>query len=116
MKSLDCASPDDFDEALVAKIAVVAGDIREMPGYLLVFDRPSAVSWTHLTARFEITPGSANTDCTLLAITIATPRRRHATDVKFKQQEEGGCDLQMIRFSAHSEKAGAGNETYNVFK
>ncbi|GFS54051.1 hypothetical protein TNCV_3762471 [Trichonephila clavipes] len=32
MKSLVYASPVDSDEALVAKIAVVAGEIREVPG------------------------------------------------------------------------------------
>ncbi|GFT91410.1 uncharacterized protein TNCV_4285661 [Trichonephila clavipes] len=32
MKSLVYTSPVDSDEALVARIAVVAGDIREMPG------------------------------------------------------------------------------------
>ncbi|GFV14714.1 hypothetical protein TNCV_2586871 [Trichonephila clavipes] len=32
MKSLAYASPVDSDEALVARIAVVAGEIREMPG------------------------------------------------------------------------------------
>ncbi|GFT54691.1 uncharacterized protein TNCV_958751 [Trichonephila clavipes] len=32
MKSLVYASPVDSDEALVARIAVVAGDIRKMPG------------------------------------------------------------------------------------
>ncbi|GFX88484.1 uncharacterized protein TNCV_2279521 [Trichonephila clavipes] len=32
MKSLVCASPADSDEALVAWIAIVAGNIREMPG------------------------------------------------------------------------------------
>ncbi|GFT79750.1 uncharacterized protein TNCV_1293871 [Trichonephila clavipes] len=42
MKSTVYASPIDSDEALVAKIAVVAGDIREMPGYLLKFESPSA--------------------------------------------------------------------------
>ncbi|GFW50984.1 hypothetical protein TNCV_3592661 [Trichonephila clavipes] len=39
MKSLVYASPD---EVLVARITVVACDIREMPGYLLIFDSPSA--------------------------------------------------------------------------
>ncbi|GFV93513.1 uncharacterized protein TNCV_1988271 [Trichonephila clavipes] len=42
MKSLVYASPIDFDETLVARIAVVAGDIREMPGYLLMFDSTPA--------------------------------------------------------------------------
>ncbi|GFY34323.1 uncharacterized protein TNCV_2506261 [Trichonephila clavipes] len=42
MNSLVYASPVDSDEALVARIAVVAGDIREMTGYLLMFDSPSA--------------------------------------------------------------------------
>ncbi|GFV18926.1 uncharacterized protein TNCV_4758111 [Trichonephila clavipes] len=32
LKSLVCASPVDSDEALVARIAVVAGETREMPG------------------------------------------------------------------------------------
>ncbi|GFX96423.1 uncharacterized protein TNCV_2055401 [Trichonephila clavipes] len=32
MKSIVYTSPVDSDEALVARIAVVAGDIREMPG------------------------------------------------------------------------------------
>ncbi|PRD18050.1 UNVERIFIED_CONTAM: hypothetical protein NCL1_62174 [Trichonephila clavipes] len=32
MKSLTYASPVDSNEALVARIAVVAGEIREMPG------------------------------------------------------------------------------------
>ncbi|GFW21597.1 uncharacterized protein TNCV_4281121 [Trichonephila clavipes] len=32
IKSLVYASPIDSDKALVARIAVVAGDIREMPG------------------------------------------------------------------------------------
>ncbi|GFW43500.1 hypothetical protein TNCV_4768531 [Trichonephila clavipes] len=32
MKSLVYGSPVDSDEALVARIAVVAGEIREMPG------------------------------------------------------------------------------------
>ncbi|PRD36000.1 UNVERIFIED_CONTAM: hypothetical protein NCL1_09943 [Trichonephila clavipes] len=42
MKSLVYASPIDFDETLVARIAVVAGDIREMPGYLLMLDSTPA--------------------------------------------------------------------------
>ncbi|GFU25124.1 DUF4817 domain-containing protein [Trichonephila clavipes] len=42
MKSLVYASPVDSDEALDARIAAVAGEIREMPGYLLMFDNPSA--------------------------------------------------------------------------
>ncbi|GFT94638.1 hypothetical protein TNCV_1990651 [Trichonephila clavipes] len=40
MKSLIYASPVDFNKALVARIAIVAGDIREMPGCLLMFDSP----------------------------------------------------------------------------
>ncbi|GFX97010.1 uncharacterized protein TNCV_1997421 [Trichonephila clavipes] len=32
MKSLVYASPVDSDESLVARIAITAGDIREMPG------------------------------------------------------------------------------------
>ncbi|GFT94676.1 hypothetical protein TNCV_1990961 [Trichonephila clavipes] len=40
MKSLIYASPVDSDKALVARIALVAGDIREMPGCLLMFDSP----------------------------------------------------------------------------
>ncbi|GFU60264.1 uncharacterized protein TNCV_4249611 [Trichonephila clavipes] len=32
MKSLVYSSPVDSDEALVVRIAIVAGDIREMPG------------------------------------------------------------------------------------
>ncbi|GFS94795.1 hypothetical protein TNCV_4456711 [Trichonephila clavipes] len=34
-------------------------------------------------------------DCNLLAIKIATPRRRHAADTKFKRQKEGAviCNI-----------------------
>ncbi|GFX82976.1 uncharacterized protein TNCV_4938461 [Trichonephila clavipes] len=42
MKSLGYANPVDSDEALVARIAVVAGDVRRCPGYLLMFDNPFA--------------------------------------------------------------------------
>ncbi|PRD23095.1 UNVERIFIED_CONTAM: hypothetical protein NCL1_47329 [Trichonephila clavipes] len=42
VKSLVYASPVDSDKALVERITVVAGDIWEMPWYLLMFDSPSA--------------------------------------------------------------------------
>ncbi|GFV97420.1 hypothetical protein TNCV_2039291 [Trichonephila clavipes] len=35
---------------------------------------------------------------TLLAIKIATPRRRHATDVKFKLQKEGAVICKLLTF------------------
>ncbi|GFS86802.1 uncharacterized protein TNCV_2407771 [Trichonephila clavipes] len=44
MKSLVYASPVDSNEALVAWIAIVAGDIQEMPEYLLMLNSPSADS------------------------------------------------------------------------
>ncbi|GFS78266.1 uncharacterized protein TNCV_3172211 [Trichonephila clavipes] len=40
MKSLIYASPVDSDEALVARIAVVAGDIQEMPGVFANLRQP----------------------------------------------------------------------------
>ncbi|GFV18868.1 uncharacterized protein TNCV_4757551 [Trichonephila clavipes] len=40
MNSLVYASPVDSDEALVARIVVVAGDIREMPGLFANIRQP----------------------------------------------------------------------------
>ncbi|GFU77730.1 hypothetical protein TNCV_35881 [Trichonephila clavipes] len=57
MKSLVYASSINFDEVLVARIAVVAGDIMEMPGNLLRFDSPSAGSDV-VVAAWSTTPRS----------------------------------------------------------
>ncbi|GFW75186.1 uncharacterized protein TNCV_448911 [Trichonephila clavipes] len=55
MKSLVYASPVDFDEALIARIAVVAGEIREMPEVFASSTFPPPVATTTQNAfKFEL--------------------------------------------------------------
>ncbi|GFW13786.1 hypothetical protein TNCV_1670021 [Trichonephila clavipes] len=53
MKSLVYASPVDFDEALVARIAVGAGDIREMPVVFAIMNEQSTESTSHTGSSLE---------------------------------------------------------------
>ncbi|GFV39938.1 uncharacterized protein TNCV_1808501 [Trichonephila clavipes] len=63
MKSLVYASPVDFDEALVGRIAVVAGEIREMPG-VFANVRHSLRRWREevVAAVWSTTPRSGVTE------------------------------------------------------
>ncbi|GFX13427.1 uncharacterized protein TNCV_2191811 [Trichonephila clavipes] len=66
-------SPVDSDEALIAKIAVVADETREMPRYLLMFDIPSAggvrcdICWWALFRAVFVIP-QENHACTIIYV------------------------------------------------